>query len=406
MSTELNKEIQKCVICNKEIKNEWLLRVNEKSICYDCTEKIIDVYDGVEESTADVNVIYADPEKVVGSKTKSKRVSEVYDVEKIVKKVRRSVKGQDELVKRVAFTLLKNQKYPNRKSNILIVGNSGMGKTQTLKSVLEATNVPYFIEDITSYTEAGYVGRDIDEIVLGLCTKYNFNKSQVERGVIVIDEFDKLAANSSYGKDVSGEGVQKSLLKVLEGKVVNAQMSPFGSTISIDTSKITFVLLGVFPSINEIRKKRLKIGKTNSIGFVESNSENQEYVNSAYIAEDFEKAGFMTEVIGRVKVFLEANELTEKDFYEILTKSNLSALSNIRAEFKERKIWLIIKKGTLEMIAKKALSYKTGARAINTVLEDTFSEVLYELESHPKKIFKTCIINPETVQDKTKYILH
>lgn len=412
MNAEEKKNVRSCVACEKEIKEGIIVQINDKSICYECSAKIAYALDEVEDYLAQ---LYDEQEEncntkknvAAATKKKSARINKKsYDLAKVVEQVCKSVKGQDELVKRIAYTLIKNQRFPDRKSNILIVGNSGMGKTQTLKSVLKLLDIPYVIEDITSYTEAGYIGKDTDELVKKMYYKYGSNAKAIEKGVIVIDEFDKLAKNDGYGKDVSGIGVQKSLLKLLEGKIMDIQLDVWGSTAQIDTSKMTFVLLGVFPEIKEMRQKRLKNISTKAIGFVDNTSSIVPvYQNANYIAEDFEKVGFMTEVIGRVKVFLEANELTEKNFYDILTSSKLSSLADIRKEFNARKIRLLLKKGTLDEIAKKAYSYKTGARAINTVLEDTFSKVLYELDSNPNKQYKYCFVTADTVNDNSKYIL-
>lgn len=412
MNAKTKREPRTCAICEKELKDGLIMQVKEKDICYECSIKIAYALDAEENDYINYCEEQVEDNRNITYKTNSKSKIEKnkrktkYDVAKIVNKVFKSVKGQDELVKRVVYTIIRNQKYPNRKSNILIVGNSGMGKTQTLKSTFEALNVPYVIEDITSYTEAGYVGKDTDELVKSLYYKYNCDAKVIEKGVIVIDEFDKLAKCDDTGKDVSGIGVQKSLLKLLEGKVTDIQLDIWGSTARIDTSKITFVLLGVFPELKKIRNKRLKLKSTNTIGFASvTEAVTPIYENTSYIAEDFEEAGFMTEVIGRVKVFLEANELTESNFYDILTKSNLSSLPDIRKEFSERGIKLIIKNGTLQEIAKRAYTYKTGARAINTVLEDTFSKVLYELDVNPKKQYKICKVTSDTVNDNKKYVL-
>lgn len=412
MNVEEKKNVRTCILCEKELKEGIIVQINDKSICYECSAKIACALDDMEDY---LEQLYGGQEENNNTKTNvaaatkkksARKNKKSYDLAKIVEQVCKSVKGQDELVKRIAYTLIKNQKFPDRKSNILIVGNSGMGKTQTLKSVLELLDIPYVIEDITSYTEAGYIGKDTDELVKNLYYKYGCNAKAIEKGVIVIDEFDKLAKNDGYGKDVSGIGVQKSLLKLLEGKIMDIQLDIWGSTAQIDTSKMTFVLLGVFPEIKEMRQKRLKNISTKAIGFVDNTSNIVPvYQNANYIAEDFEKVGFMTEVIGRVKVFLEANELTEKNFYDILTSSKLSSLADIRKEFNARKIRLLLKKGTLDEIAKKAYSYKTGARAINTVLEDTFSKVLYELDSNPNKQYKYCFVTADTVNDNSKYIL-
>lgn len=411
MNAITKRETRFCTICEKELNDELIMRVKNKDICYECSTKIayaldaeeteyvssFEAYDYNKEISKGIN------KKINKSKKKEKKE---YDILKTVNKVCSSVKGQDDLVKRVVHTIIKNQKYPNRKGNILIVGNSGMGKTQTLKSTFEYLDVPYVIEDITSYTEAGYVGKDTDELVKNLYYKYNCDAKFIEKGVIVIDEFDKLAKCNDTDKDVSGKGVQKSLLKLLEGKITDIQLDIWGSNVRIDTSKITFVLLGVFPELKEIRNKRLKGRNKNSIGFLDvKETDVAEYENTNYIAEDFEKAGFMTEVIGRIKVILEASDLTEENFYDILTKSKLSSLSDIRKEFSQRNIRLVIKNGTLQEMAKKAYTYKTGARAINTVIEDTFSKVLYELDTNLKKKYKTCIITSNTVKDNENYIL-
>lgn len=413
MNTEVKKEARICIFCEKELKDELSMQLNNKEICYSCSIKVADALSTAEEtyySDSDFNSSQEGNKTKAISESKRKRVrskSEEYNIAKIVDKVKKSVKGQDELIKRVVHTIIRNQKYPDRKSNILIVGNSGMGKTQTLKSVFEILNIPYVIEDITSYTEAGYIGRDTDDLVKSLYYKYDCDAKAIEKGVIVIDEFDKLAKTEFYGKDVSGIGVQKSLLKLLEGKVADIQLDTWGTTAQIDTSKISFILLGVFPEINKIRKKRLSNTSNTTVGFINTGSNiTPVYQNSNFIAEDFEKAGFMTEVVGRVKVFLEANELTENDFFEILTKSKLSSLLEIKKEFSERKIKLYIRSGTLQEIAKKAYSYKMGARAINTVLEDTFSKVLYELDSNPDVQYKSCVITKNTVNDSSKFTLN
>ncbi len=408
---ELSKE-RLCAICGKEIGDELIVNLYEKTICYACSNKIMLAIDEAEygeneiyESTYTDNSsnIIPNPKLVPKSLTEVKN----YDTCQIIKKVCKEIRGQDDLVKRVVYTILKNQKYPNRKSNILIVGNSGVGKTQTLESTLKLLDIPYVIEDITSCTEAGYIGRDVDELVGALYYKYNGSVSKIEKGVIVIDEFDKIARTdgNDVGKDVSGIGVQKSLLKLLEGKIANVQTSIYSPPIQVDTSNITFVLLGVFPDLKDIRKQRLRRTQNNKIGFITPKEQEEIYQNTSYIAEDFEKAGFMTEIIGRVNVFLEANELTQEDFYNILTKSKLSRLKSIRDEFKERKIRLVIKKEALIEIAKKAYSYKTGARAINTVLEDVFSDVLFKLDENLNNKYSYCLITANTVKNNKKYIL-
>lgn len=408
MNAEVQKNTRVCTFCEKKLEDEVSMQLNGKEICYLCSVKIADALNKAEE------IYYSNSESEYSQDTKSSEPktktikSEIkeYNIAKIVDKVTKSVKGQDELVERIVHTIVRNQVYPSRKSNILIVGNSGMGKTQTLKSVFEELDIPYVIEDITSYTEAGYIGKDTDELVKNLYYKYDCDAKAIEKGVIVIDEFDKLAKTDCYGKDVSGIGVQKSLLKLLEGKLTDIQLDVWGTAVQIDTSKITFVLLGVFPEISKIREKRLSNTSSTTVGFVNTNSsQTPVYQNPNYIAEDFENAGFMTEIVGRVKVFLEANNLSEDDFYEILTKSKLSSLKEIRREFSERNIKLYIRGGTLKEIARKAYSYKMGARAINTVLEYTFSKVLYELDSNPKKQYNSCIITKDTVNDCSKYVL-
>jgi ATP-dependent Clp protease ATP-binding subunit ClpX len=229
------------------------------------------------------------------------------------------------------------------------------------------------------------------------------NKKKIESGVIVIDEFDKIKASSEQnGRDASGLGVQKSLLKLLEGKI--CQMK---DGTQIDTSKMTFVLLGAFKELRNERDKRLNsynIKSQISIGFIQEETEPIIKQNKSFIIEDFEKSGYMTEVIGRVRTIIEGNELGEDDFLDILKNSKLSNFNGIKEELLEYNVKLEIKQGTFEKIAQIAFDYKSGARAINKVLDEMFSNILYDILSNEDKYSK-CIISPETVEDNQDYIL-
>jgi ATP-dependent Clp protease ATP-binding subunit ClpX len=301
------------------------------------------------------------------------------------------------------------------KSNILMVGPSGMGKTHIIKSLAKLFKVPYCIVDATSLTESGYVGADVETILQKLLTNADGDVEKAERGIVFIDEIDKKAnkgeENMSITRDVSGEGVQQGLLKIIEGSVVDVpitgkRLHPEAPVARVDTSKILFICGGAFPGIEEIIKRRLKYKAVNSVGInFDSNKEQQvlskdvEYndiidnVNS----EDFQKYGLIPEFLGRLPIICPLHQLSEDELCQILTEPKNALLKQYKELLKYDQVDLEFEKDALKAIANKAITNKTGARGLRSIMENVLLDVMYTAPDQAKaepcvlKVTKECI---------------
>ncbi|HCL4480285.1 TPA: ATP-dependent Clp protease ATP-binding subunit ClpX [Clostridium botulinum] len=300
--------------------------------------------------------------------------------------------GQEEAKKLLAVEAYNHYKRINSKSkidiqktNVMLVGPSGSGKTYIVEILARILNVPFTISDATGLTEAGYVGKDVESILVSLIEKSNGDISLAERGIIYIDEIDKIVSqNPDIGKskDVGGEGVQQSLLKMIEGSEITVEISgPLlkKRSVTINTKNILFICGGAFNGIEGIAKKRLEPNKHKSIGFnsEESTKYNNEPKYYKIEPDDMIKYGFINEFIGRVPLIATLHKLTERELVDILTKPKNSIVKQYQALLRMDNVKLKFSKDALEHIAKGALKQGVGARGLRGIIAKKMNELMY-----------------------------
>ena len=391
---------KKCSFCGSPEREENpLIAGNDAYICANCVVSAYKILFGEEESSASGDF---NPRLLTPKELKAMLDDYVIGQEEAKKTLSVAVYNH---YKRI-FKNLPDDDTEISKSNILLIGPTGSGKTLLAQSIARFLDVPIAIADATNLTEAGYVGEDVENILTKLIQAADGEIDKAEKGIVFIDEVDKIARlgeNRSITRDVSGEGVQQALLKIIEGSVVNippkgGRKHPNQDFIQIDTSNILFICGGAFDGLNDMIKRRLG---GNTMGFGQKQRSKEEEENLLHLVEpdDLVHYGLIPELIGRLHVIATLNPIGVDDMVRILTEPKNALVRQYQKLFELDGVTLTFEEEALRAIARKAIERKTGARGLRSILEEILLDIMYEL---PDLEGYEVVITPDVVEHQAR----